>query len=253
MLTGLVNDKKYYLCVTAYDTDGNESLMSAELTATPKDEDTDPPVFSSFYPEKVTEDTDFFVKCDISDPSDVYDDDTASDGQGVYLVWDIGEFSEKSHVVKMSRIPSGAFITDKKIPGQLIGSQFVYQINAYDNDFDGNKTEDRTKGASGKQTITFIPALKLAYNYPNPAPAEAYTDRTIFRYYAPSDSQVDINIYDISGHLVESLNAQVTGAGYNETEWNISNVASGIYMYTIEIQPTSGEKQIIENKLAIQK
>ena len=253
MLTGLVNDKKYYLCVTAYDTDGNESLMSAELTATPKDEDTDPPVFSSFYPGKVTEGTDFYVKCDISDPSDVYDDDTAYGGQGVYLIWDIGEFSEKSHVVKMSRIPSGAFITDKKIPGQLIGSQFVYQINAYDNDFDGNKTEDRTKGVSEKQTITFIPALKLAYNYPNPAPAGTYTDRTIFRYYVPSDSQVDINIYDISGHLVESLNAQVTGAGYNETEWNISNVASGIYMYTIEIQLTSGEKQIIKNKLAILK
>ena len=39
--------------------------------------------------------------------------------------------------------------------------------------------------------------------------------------------------------------------GYNEKDWDISNVASGIYLYIIEIQPASGSKQVIKKKLAI--
>lgn len=253
MLTGLVNDKKYYITISAYDSDGNESLTSVELSAVPKDEDTEPPAFSSFYPGKVTENTDFYVKCEITDSSGIYDDDTANDGQGVYLIWDLSEISDISHIVKMNKLSSGVFITDKRIPGQSLGSQFVYQVHAYDNDFDWNRIGDRIAGISQEQKIAFVPAQMLAYNYPNPAPAGGYTDRTIFRYFVNSDSKVKINIYDISGHLVESIDSEAKGTGYSETEWNISNVASGIYIYTIEIEPVSGEKQIMKNKLAILK
>lgn len=252
-LTGLVNGKKYYITITAYDTDGNESFRSAEVSAIPKDDDTEPPFFSMFYPNEVAEGADFYIKCEITDSSGVYDDDTSDDGQGIYLVWDIGELSGKSHIVKMSKLTSSVFITDERIPGQTLGSQFVYQVYAYDDDFDYKRVEDRTASVSQKQTINFVTTQMRAYNYPNPAPAGGYTDRTIFRYYVLSDSQVKINIYDISGHLVESLDADAKGTGYSETEWNISNVSSGIYIYTIEIQPTVGKKQIIKNKLAILK
>ena len=153
----------------------------------------------------------------------------------------------------MNKLSSGVFITDKRIPGRALGSQFVYNVYAYDNDFDQNRIEDRTAGISQEQKIAFVPAQMRAYNYPNPAPAGGYTDRTIFRYFVNSDSKVKINIYDISGHLVESLEAEAKGTGYSETEWNISNIASGIYIYTIEIEPASGEKQIMKNKLAILK
>jgi hypothetical protein len=91
----------------------------------------------------------------------------------------------------------------------------------------------------------------MAYNYPNPAPSDQYADITIFRYYVASDAQVKISIYDVAGHLVDRLEAEARGGNYNETKWDISHVASGVYMYTIEIQSDSGSKQLIKKKLAI--
>jgi hypothetical protein len=251
ILVGLENDKEYYVCVTAYDKEGNESLMSAEVIGIPKDEDTDAPIFSSFSPVVAAEGAEFFIRCYITDQSGIYDDNTASEGQGVYLVWGIDSISKDSHIVHMSKLPSGEFITDSRIPGQLLGIQIVYQVYAYDDDYDQNRPDDRTQGISDRQTIKIIPAPKLVYNYPNPAPSEAFPDTTIFRYYAKSDSQIRISIYDISGRLVENLESETTTLGYSETEWNISDLASGIYIYIIEIQPPSEQKMVIKDKLAI--
>ena len=99
--------------------------------------------------------------------------------------------------------------------------------------------------------MKILSAPNKVYNYPNPAPSGEYTDRTIFRYHVTSDAHVKISIYDIAGRLVDSLEAEAIGGKYNEKEWNISNVASGIYIYVIEIQLASGNTQIIKKKLAI--
>ena len=253
-LTGLTDGAPYYASVTAYDTEGNESLHSREVSAIPGDDDTGPPSFSAFHPKEVAEGTAFYIKCTISDLSGVYDDSSGADGQGVYLIWDDdGELSESSYTARMSSSVEGIYVTDEKIPGQSIGEQFIYQVYAYDNDYDWGNEDDRTHGISQKQTVEVLRAPSRAYNYPNPAPAGEYTDRTIFRYYVASDSDVRISIYDIAGHLVDSLETEARGGGYNETEWNISGIASGVYVYVIEIQPASGNKQIIEKKLAIVK
>jgi hypothetical protein len=254
VVTGLINGAVYYVSVAAYDTEGNESLRSSEVTATPGDDDTEPPSFSAFYPREVAEGTAFYIKCGISDPSGVYDDSSGADGQGVYLIWDNDdELLESSRKVRMSLLSPGVYITDAKISGQSVGDQFIYQIYAYDDDCDWGNKEDRSPGISQEQTVKVLPSPSRAYNYPNPAPAGEYTDKTIFRYYTNSDADVEISIYDIAGHLVDSLEAEAIGGRYNETEWNISDIASGVYIYVIEIQPASGDKQVIEKKLAIVK
>ncbi len=251
MIVGLENDKEYYICVSAYDKDGNESLPSVEVIGIPRDEDISPPSFSGFYPKTVVEGVDFYIRCRIDDPSGVYDDDTADDGQGVYLVWWTNDESSVSHIARLSKIASGEYMTNFRIPGQPLGTQIFYQVYAYDDDYDGNRPEDRTQGVSEKQSITVVQSPKLAYNYPNPAPSKAFPDRTIFRYYAINNSQIFINIYDISGHLVGHLESETTISGYSETEWNISDIASGIYVYTIEIRSPSGESKFVKDKLAI--
>ena len=76
-------------------------------------------------------------------------------------------------------------ITDTKIAGQSVGSDFIYRIYACDNDYDWQEADDRTRGASPEQSIEFLKAPSIAYSYPNPAP----------------DANVKIGIYDISGHL----------------------------------------------------
>ncbi len=252
MLSDLINDAVYYISVTAYDTDGNESLFSREVVAAPKDEDTEPPSFSVFYPRKATEGVGFYIKCRISDPSGIYDDSSGANGQGVYLLWDNdGELLENSHEVQMSQLSSDKYITDVKIPGQSAKANFVYQVYACDNDYDWEDADDRSRGLSQEQTMEFLEAPSRAYNYPNPAPAADYGDRTIFRYYTASDADVRIGVYDLAGRMVGDLEDRAIGGRYSETEWDISNMASGVYLYVIEIQPISGVKQIIKKKLAI--
>lgn len=253
-LTGLTNGTTCYISVISYDTEGNESLYSTEVTAIPEDDDQDAPTFSVFYPNEVAEGTAFYVKCRIFDSSGVYDDSSGTDGQGVYVIWDNdGELSVSSRKMRMSLLSSRTYISDARIPGQAIGSNFIYQISAYDNDHDWDNADDRTRGISQEQTVTVVQSPSEAYNYPNPAPAGEYTDRTVFRYYVHSDADVKISIYDIAGKLVESLEDEAIGEGYNEKEWNISNIASGVYVYIMEIQPTSGIKKVVKKKLAIVK
>jgi hypothetical protein len=52
---------------------------------------------------------------------------------------------------------------------------------------------------------------------------------------------------------VDTLITQASGGNYNEKEWNISDIASGVYVYIIEIDTDSGSKQVIKKKLAIVK
>jgi hypothetical protein len=258
-LMGLTDGAAYYVSVTAYDVEGNESLHSNEAIAMPEDDDTDPPSFSAFYPKEVAEGTAFYIKCSISDPSGVYDDSSGGprirgDGWGIYLIWDNdGELLESSYTARMSSSSPGVYVADERIPGQSIGDQLIYQVYAYDNDYDWGNTDDRTHGISQKQTVEVLRAPSRAYNYPNPAPAGEYIDKTIFRYYVASDADVRISIYDIAGHLVDSLETEARGGKYNETEWDISDVASGVYIYIIEIQSALGDKQVIKKKLAIVK
>lgn len=251
-LTELTNGTKYFISVTAFDEDGNESLYSKEVTAIPQDEDNEPPSFSKFYPRGVAEGVKFLIKCSIFDPSGVYDDSSDADGQGIYLVWDNdGELDETSYKIQMSSLNSDTYITDEKIPGQSVESHFVYQIYAHDNDNDWDESADRTPGKSPEQIVEFIKVPNEVYNYPNPAPAYGYGDKTIFRYYVKDEADVKIGIYDIGGQKVGDFETQAIGGQYNEQEWDISNIASGIYVYVIEIQPSSGEKQIVKKKLAI--
>lgn len=249
-LSGLTNGVLYYIAISAFDTEGNESIKSNVVSIMPEDEDTDPPTFSSFSPKEVAEGTPFYIKCQISDPSGIFDDSGES-GQGVYLIWDNdGELSSSFQVLQMSLISSGLYSTDKKIPGRPLGETIVYQVYAWDNDYDWNDPSDRTLGISPVQTIKIVSAPSEVYNYPNPV--GKYTDKTHFRYYVGYDADVAINIYDVSGALVKSFPDETAiGGKYSETEWDISQMASGIYIYTIAIQSVSGEEKFIKKKLAI--
>ncbi|MCD6235095.1 MAG: T9SS type A sorting domain-containing protein, partial [Candidatus Marinimicrobia bacterium] len=45
----------------------------------------------------------------------------------------------------------------------------------------------------------------------------------------PEPAQITLNIYDITGRLVEQLINQNTAAGYHTVSWNASRHSSGIY------------------------
>jgi len=68
------------------------------------------------------------------------------------------------------------------------------------------------------------------YNYPNPI-----TDReTTFRFKVNNQTNISINIYNLSGHKVDNLTlSNPTAYEYNEIDWNIGNLLPGLYFADI--------------------
>jgi hypothetical protein len=77
------------------------------------------------------------------------------------------------------------------------------------------------------------PAIPKEYGleqaYPNP-----FNPSTTIQYQLPSDSKVNLHIFNILGQIVQTLVNQTEQAGYKQVEWNASNFASGLYFYRLE-------------------
>jgi len=70
----------------------------------------------------------------------------------------------------------------------------------------------------------------LYQNYPNP-----FNPTTTISYSLKDDSEVRIKIYAITGELIRTIIEGNKSKGYNETQIDLSNMASGIYLYRLEV------------------
>ena len=86
------------------------------------------------------------------------------------------------------------------------------------------------------QSITnaLMPSKKV-YNYPNPNQG----DFTNIRYYLNEPASVKIRILDASGALVDEFEGKGFGQTDNEIPWNVSNIASGVYICQVEAKSES--------------
>ncbi|HMQ98310.1 MAG TPA: metallophosphoesterase [Ignavibacteria bacterium] len=80
----------------------------------------------------------------------------------------------------------------------------------------------------------------LKQNYPNP-----FNPSTSISFRIPQNEQVNINIYDINGKLVEELVNKSLSAGNHFIEWNAVNYTSGIYFYRITAGNFTDVKKMI--------
>ncbi|MEA3392049.1 MAG: T9SS type A sorting domain-containing protein [Candidatus Marinimicrobia bacterium] len=79
-------------------------------------------------------------------------------------------------------------------------------------------------------TIQLNPSsYTLSQNYPNP-----FNPTTNISYAISEASDVMLSIYDISGHLVETLVDKSHQAGAYRVKWDASKYSSGIYVYRLE-------------------
>jgi hypothetical protein len=95
------------------------------------------------------------------------------------------------------------------------------------------------------------PFFRDVRSFPNPAPSAMCPDSTRFTYYVEEDARINIRIYNIAGQLVDEISHDAVGGDYNETEWNISSIATGLYFYVIEASGESGEILNRKGKLAV--
>lgn len=178
-----------------------------------EDDDTLGPAFSAFSPDSVPDTCGFYIYCAITDPSGVYDDSTGSNGQGVYLLWDDdGELIIDSHEAQMSLLSGDTFRIDIEIPQQANNVNFVYEIFAYDNDFDFNEPEDRTQGQSGMQNIIIYDGLgpHTSYTQVSPPNPPAGISQVVV-YATVSDSTTGLSIINSAEAFLDSIGANGTG------------------------------------------
>lgn len=71
--------------------------------------------------------------------------------------------------------------------------------------------------------------FELFTNYPNP-----FNANTVVSYQLKIPSPVKIKVYDLLGNVVRILYEGRKEAGYHRLVWNASDIASGIYMLSIE-------------------
>ncbi len=68
----------------------------------------------------------------------------------------------------------------------------------------------------------------LRQNYPNP-----FNPTTVFNCDIPSESHVNLSIYDINGRVIRTLINKKQNSGYYSVQWNDSGIPSGLYFYQI--------------------
>ncbi|MBN1415912.1 MAG: type IX secretion system sortase PorU [Bacteroidales bacterium] len=98
--------------------------------------------------------------------------------------------------------------------------------------------------------------LRNVFNYPNPA--GSYTCFQFEHNKAGSDLNVTIDIFDLSGRKIRTLEENVAAGGYNSSplEWDLKDrggnpVGNGFYPYRIRVEDKSGHVSVGFQKLLI--
>lgn len=83
------------------------------------------------------------------------------------------------------------------------------------------------------KTASHPSPISLYQNYPNPA-----REKTMIRFTVPNNTNISLNIYDISGRLVKTLANGIPWAASSFVVWNGKNeegkeVPGGVYFYTL--------------------
>jgi photosystem II stability/assembly factor-like uncharacterized protein len=97
-------------------------------------------------------------------------------------------------------------------------------------------------GPVGINTITEnIPKdFILSQNYPNP-----FNPSTNIEFDVPNTSVVSLNLYDVTGRIVEVLTNELVSPGRYSVSWDGTNHASGIYFYTLKTESFTQTKRMV--------
>ena len=80
----------------------------------------------------------------------------------------------------------------------------------------------------------------LAQNFPNP-----FNPITTIKFQIPEDGMVSLKIYDILGKEITTLTNEQKTVGKYELRFDASNLASGVYIYRIQVNDFVSVKKMI--------
>ncbi|KUG25460.1 hypothetical protein ASZ90_004725 [hydrocarbon metagenome] len=82
--------------------------------------------------------------------------------------------------------------------------------------------------------------FSLSNNYPNP-----FNPTTTIQFSIPKSDNVTLKVYDILGREITTLINEYKHSGTYETKFNATNLASGIYFYTLNSGSTFITKKML--------
>ncbi|MFZ0454252.1 MAG: T9SS type A sorting domain-containing protein, partial [Ignavibacteriaceae bacterium] len=92
----------------------------------------------------------------------------------------------------------------------------------------GSITDYVTTNVDEKQTIPV--KYSLSQNYPNP-----FNPNTKINFTLAEAGKVSLEVYNILGEKVSTLLNEEISAGQHEVNFNASNLASGVYIYRLNV------------------
>ncbi len=84
--------------------------------------------------------------------------------------------------------------------------------------------------------------IKLRGAYPNP-----FNPSTNLKYAIPADGEVTVSVYNILGRKVQAKNLGIQKAGAHQVRFDGSNLASGVYLYRVELERAADNQTIRSN------
>ena len=119
-----------------------------------------------------------------------------------------------------SNSPEEYSFSDKNLTG---GTKFIYRLKQIDDDGQYEYSKELEVEVVPKQ-------FALYQNYPNP-----FNPTTNIKFDLPEASKVELNVYNILGEKVATLLNKTLEAGYQQVQFNGRDLASGTYIYRIEV------------------
>ena len=89
-------------------------------------------------------------------------------------------------------------------------------------------------------------AFSLSQNYPNP-----FNASTKIQFQLPVSGRVTLKVFDILGREVTTLVNEQRNAGKHEVEFGPTNVASGVYVYRLEVSALTGVNVLLKKMLVL--
>lgn len=97
-----------------------------------------------------------------------------------------------------------------------------------------------TKNPNSKILNDIDKVTELNQNYPNP-----FNPVTTIRFFLSEESQVSIDIFDLAGFQVATVERGFRRPGYHDVEFNASHLASGVYLYRLKTKNLVTSKKMI--------
>ncbi len=176
----------------------------------------------------------------------------STDSIDIYLSWKKNtETDFRSYYVYYDSVPgftsdTTRFLTEltdtfyiHTIPKKY--ERLYYKLRAIDNQGNLSKESDEVGVilVSNNERPQIVQEYLLYQNYPNP-----FNPSTVISFRLKERGYVKLYVYDIKGELVSTLVNEEKDAGYYEVEFNpgereYKDIASGIYIYQIDIKNSS--------------